>query len=344
MVILNTIVTDNLGDCGIYFNDSDQASISYSDFFDNQNGNFAGTPPQNLGNLVTVNANDDSCDIFYNIYQDPLYVLPLWGDYRLNWESPCIDAGDPDPQYNDPDGTVADMGAFYFDQSIPIRILLTPHNAPIAIPAEGGSFDYGIQLTYLYPPETVEIWTEVTLPSGVTISPVLGPVSMNLWPGMILERVKTQMIPAGAPAGVYSYSAFAVVSGYTSTDGFTFVKLGQDGSDYITGWDVSGETFEDWFASGGSAVETPTAIALYQNYPNPFNPLTTISYAIPRAAHVTLNVYDISGRLVTTLIDGYRDAGYHEVTFDGSGLPSGIYVYRIEAGQFTASSKMVLLK
>jgi len=89
---------------------------------------------------------------------------------------------------------------------------------------------------------------------------------------------------------------------------------------------------------------TPDEFALHGNFPNPFNPATTISYAIPKAANVTLNVYDISGRLVTTLVYDWRNAGKHQITFDGSGLVSGIYIYRLRARDFTASGKMVLIK
>jgi hypothetical protein len=78
--------------------------------------------------------------------------------------------------------------------------------------------------------------------------------------------------------------------------------------------------------------------------PNPFNPTTTISFALLQPGRVGLTIYDITGRLVTTLVNGHRDTGSHEVTFNASNLASGIYIYRLEAGQFTASSKMVLMK
>lgn len=79
-------------------------------------------------------------------------------------------------------------------------------------------------------------------------------------------------------------------------------------------------------------------------FPNPFNPTTTISLNLPAATAVRLHVYDIFGCLVTTLIDGYQDAGYHEVTFDGSTLTSGVYFYKFKAGQHEASGKMVLIR
>ncbi|MCL5268198.1 MAG: discoidin domain-containing protein [Bacteroidetes bacterium] len=88
----------------------------------------------------------------------------------------------------------------------------------------------------------------------------------------------------------------------------------------------------------------PTAFALSQNYPNPFNPTTTISYQLPSNAFVTLKVYDILGREVATLVDAEQTAGSHEVSFNGGTVASGVYIYRITAGNHTATRKMVLLK
>jgi hypothetical protein len=79
-------------------------------------------------------------------------------------------------------------------------------------------------------------------------------------------------------------------------------------------------------------------------YPNPFNPTTALSYQLSADSHVKLEVFDISGRLVATLVDGWREAGAHELTFDGSGLPSGIYLARLKAGEDGLSRKLVLLK
>jgi hypothetical protein len=79
-------------------------------------------------------------------------------------------------------------------------------------------------------------------------------------------------------------------------------------------------------------------------YPNPFNPATTISYALPEAARVTLNVYDVSGRLVAEVVNGWRDAGVHEAVFNGSDLASGVYVFTLQTGEFNKTGKMVLMK
>jgi flagellar hook assembly protein FlgD len=93
----------------------------------------------------------------------------------------------------------------------------------------------------------------------------------------------------------------------------------------------------------------PKSFVLHQNKPNPFNPATEIAFTLPSPSHVKLDVFNILGQNVTTLIDGYRPAGDHTVTWEGrddNGGPaaSGVYFYRIEAGNFTKCKKMLLLK
>ncbi len=111
--IVNSIVSDNMDGFGICVS-SGTPSITYSNFFNNENGNFYNCG-QWMGVNVTTNANGDSCDVYMNIQLDPLFVDIGNKDYHLTSSSPCVDAGDPN-SFPDPDGTIADMGAFYFDQ------------------------------------------------------------------------------------------------------------------------------------------------------------------------------------------------------------------------------------
>jgi hypothetical protein len=90
--------------------------------------------------------------------------------------------------------------------------------------------------------------------------------------------------------------------------------------------------------------QLPQAFQLQQNYPNPFNPTTTIRYQLPEAGHVTLNVYDILGRLVETLVDAKQSAGYYDVTFDASKFASGVYLYELRTERNSSLKKMLLLK
>jgi hypothetical protein len=90
--------------------------------------------------------------------------------------------------------------------------------------------------------------------------------------------------------------------------------------------------------------EMPQSYNLSQNYPNPFNPSTTISYAIPTRSHVTITVFNTLGERVAELVNGQEDAGAYNVTFDAKGLASGVYLYRMQAGRFVETKKLVVVK
>ena len=122
---------------------------------------------------------------------------------------------------------------------------------------------------------------------------------------------------------------------------------------------VSG-TYEDIWAAGdgftilhrkdflsdvqGTKKNVPENFSLIQNYPNPFNPATIIKYQIPRAAHVSLKIYDILGHVVSTLINEEKNAGSYKVQFDASRFASGVYIYQLKAGNYISAKKMILLK
>jgi hypothetical protein len=88
----------------------------------------------------------------------------------------------------------------------------------------------------------------------------------------------------------------------------------------------------------------PTEFVLAQNYPNPFNPRTTITYGLPVMSQVRLTVYNLLGQTVATLVDENKPAGVHTAQFDASSLSSGVYLYRLEAGTFAATKKLIVLK
>jgi hypothetical protein len=92
------------------------------------------------------------------------------------------------------------------------------------------------------------------------------------------------------------------------------------------------------------SVSQPYSFSLLQNYPNPFNPTTEISFSLPNASDVKLEVYNVMGQKVTTLLNRHLEAGHHSVVWDGSDAASGVYLYHLQAGDIVDTKKMVLLK
>ena len=96
-------------------------------------------------------------------------------------------------------------------------------------------------------------------------------------------------------------------------------------------------------------VSTPYKINLHQNYPNPFNPTTLIRYDLPVNEHVSINIYDLTGKIVKSLVNTNQDAGYRSIHWNatsdlGQPVSAGMYIYTIQAGEFRQTKKMVLLK
>jgi photosystem II stability/assembly factor-like uncharacterized protein len=109
----------------------------------------------------------------------------------------------------------------------------------------------------------------------------------------------------------------------------------------LTGIDTSAASR---FTEEDYNIDLPEIYKLEQNYPNPFNPVTKIQFEIPRSGHVKLVVYDLLGREVASIVNEYLEAGYYSFDFDASGIASGVYIYKIEAGNFTDVKKMMVLK
>jgi len=122
--------------------------------------------------------------------------------------------------------------------------------------------------------------------------------------------------------------------------------------DSVSGWNgtavgnVGFDTAMNCVVTGIKNVQTeiPQDFQLYQNYPNPFNPVTTIKFTIPKSSYVEMKLYDINGREVTTLVSDPYQAGTYLIDFNASHLSSGVYFYKIVAGDFTATKKMLLIK
>ncbi len=218
------------------------------------------------------------------------------------------------------------------------------------VPASGGYLELDLYLQNL---ETTslnfDLWIAMEYEGGTPSTLALR--NLTFPAGHIIDRPGMMWpIPSGYAAGNYMYwcRVGAEPIQVWAEDGFPFVKSGTySGSEFMAfvpdeslpyPFDVVAGEGEDLLAAA------PEEYSLGQNYPNPFNPLTTISFGLLEDVHVNLSVYNINGQVVATLVDGVRDASIHEVSFDASQLSSGIYFYRIEAGDFSAVRKMVLMK
>jgi hypothetical protein len=276
-----------------------------------------------------------------NLVDDPIFVDPHRYDLNLRWRSPCIDAGDPYLPL-DPDGTRSDIGAFYFNQDVDGIIELYPHDTPIVIPPEGGDIIYdGWVFNFLGHPRSTDIWMFAFVPETGQYGPIHLYENVRLPNDSLGMNHITEHLPGVAPAGEYVFVSY--VGDYPTiidSSYFYFTKSASVGG-VIAPW-LEGE---GWFKELSSAESNlPTDYALSQNYPNPFNATTTINYQLPADGYVKLEAYNTLGQKVATLADSKQQAGYRSVIWDASEFSSGIYFYKLTAGDFKETKKVMLIK
>jgi hypothetical protein len=113
---------------------------------------------------------------------------------------------------------------------------------------------------------------------------------------------------------------------------------------YVTGYTINGLSYGTLAAVEPIPNRSPLSFWLERPFPNPFNPSTTILFSIPKESYVSLQVFDLLGRSVATLVDGVKSAGVHKVTFTGNNLTSGVYIIRLLAGHFLQTQKVTLAR
>jgi hypothetical protein len=234
---------------------------------------------------------------------------------------------------------------FYYPTTAPaLDVTLTPLNAPINIPANGGSFQFNAAVQRTAGPQApFAVWARMKQPDGTWTMPLLGPVNLNPTIGVQVSRLRAQYIPASWPPGTYTYMGYANSTySYPAIDssGFNLVKLATGSGPLVWDWGCYGEPFP---GERSMTVPIPAGLDLAVS-PNPFNPTTSISYQLQAASHVSLRVYAISGGLVATLVDDWREVGTHQAIFNGSGLATGLYLYSLSAGSHHAEGKLVLVR
>ncbi len=244
---------------------------------------------------------------------------------------------------------VADNGfMLLFDTSglgnnAPATLTLTPTSST-ELPAGGGTITYDthIQTFIPQPYNGVDYWETALLPNGTHYGPWAAPLTFNVSPFYNVTLARSVAVPGNAPAGEYIFIGH--VGFYPQVDylqgTFTFTKTGQlaggDGN-----WITGGETFDP--VNKGEAVAIPLEYALEAAYPNPFNPSTTVYVGLPEAADLTVSVFNVLGQQVAVLANDRMNAGRHALTFDASGMASGLYFIHATVPDHLSQVQKVML-
>jgi hypothetical protein len=234
-----------------------------------------------------------------------------------------------------------------WDYLVDVDFTFNPVNPPIVIPAGGGNFQVEVGIENLQADTIMfDFWVDVTLPNGNNFGPLLQRTRINLPGLMTVGRQLTQVIPANAPAGNYTYRGF--VGSYlplvvSAQDSFYFTKLGAfDGTYASSDWEVAGWEVES--AASAISASLPVNFKLRQNFPNPFNNQTNIPFSLRNPAEIELAIYDVEGRLVEILAEGVWNAGMHNVAWNATNLASGVYFYSLKVGDRVQVKKCMLIK
>ena len=209
-------------------------------------------------------------------------------------------------------------------------------------------------------------YQDLVVPTGISYPIIIRKISGEVSVGDELVAYAngqvvgaTRIVDLSAPVVLSAWGGFhsygVDLEGYTKEDLIDLrLYSAKEGKELLVTADLDYDQYEEGIFSSGTATVSdmlvvPEEYALSQNYPNPFNPSTTISFSVPVEGNVVLSIYDITGRLVSTLVDKNMSDGYHQVTWDskdmtGSSVSAGLYIYSLQAEGVSLTRKMVLMK
>ncbi len=270
------------------------------------------------------------------------------------------------------DGIVIDIrsnqGGYVENADEGLSLLFKVAPPPIYLASRNDPFDHFSMMYF----STFSMFVDSTRFFDKPIAVLMGPnsVSANDFIATQLRNHPKARFFGEPPASGYAsdqitsidsicFAQYAWLNGYVLEDSLphylTHVEFQMDDKVWLTpdgvakGEDDVAKAALTWITSVTSVVSrtsshVPLVFVLNQNYPNPFNPTTVIGYQLPTNSFINLEVYDMLGREIRTLVNERQNAGAHSVSFNAGGLSSGVYIYRLTAGSFVKTKKMILLK
>jgi hypothetical protein len=227
------------------------------------------------------------------------------------------------------------MGALFFYHVAEIAI--APKNPPIIIPPPGGSFRFEASITNITDGAIrVDVWTMASVPGMGYYGPLIKKVVRLQAHQTLRVPSVTQEVPGAAPAGTYFYIGYVgIYPDKMDSSSFAFFKTGKS----IGGsWAV-----HNWLEKPAEQ-SLPLQAGILGNYPNPFNSATTINYELSSGGEVKLEVFTLLGEKVETLVDTWQEAGHKSVSWEASGVSSGVYFYRLTVGNCSETRRMIFIK
>jgi len=351
-VIKNNIICHHSGDRGkgIWCTGDWAADVSYNDFWDNTADCEGFSPGVGI------------------LYENPLFVNPEAGDFHLQPTSPCIDAGDPAPQYRDLDGSRNDMGVYGGPYALPEGSLFRPpvgmtlgdtSAAPgdmveVAVRLEKAAGVAEASMVISYPSDTLAVLDVRTTDYSRRFSLT----TEDMGPGQMRISLSSSN---GIEEESYPFVCLMVkVHRFVSEGGKGRIRVSEaslrdDLAMPLTIGQISEGTVEvkTEVVRKETSYGIPSRFTIFQNYPNPFNFSTTIHYQLPVRSHVTLKVYNLLGQEVRTLVDKQQSPGHYAIQWDGKDIAgrivaSGIYFCKIKAAgkgkNFVKTIKMLILR
>ncbi|MFZ2325105.1 MAG: T9SS type A sorting domain-containing protein [Ignavibacteriaceae bacterium] len=238
--------------------------------------------------------------------------------------------------------TISDMNAEQNNAHKGVVAILVPEDWSFISGTYSTPMGFGnLELDPLVPPVWGDIDTVIQRPAGMKWINLLSDQGYLHTANVIYEA--TVNLQVGQTAGTFPIGYLVTVN---TSDMLEFLN-DQDIDQELSGADTSMNHMVT--ITGSSAVDEqipgiPAEYNLSQNFPNPFNPSTSFTYSLKKSGDVKINVYDVSGKEVKSLVDGFRSAGNYVVNFNAGDMASGIYYYRITTNDFVQTNKMVLLK